>query len=487
MGRRLSGADIFGHPRGIFTLCLVEMWERFSFYGMRALLLLYLIDRLGISDVRAALVYGAYTSMVYGFCVIGGWIADRYVGQWRSIALGGAMILGGHLGLAVQDQAGLEPRLAEVILFIALALIIAGTGLFKPSSTALVGQLYPPDDQRRTTGFHIFYFGINFGAAIAAVICGMLAARFGWGVGLGAAAGGMAIGLVLLFAGSASLTVVALPAPVPSLATLLMPLAMVFAAFILINHPDAVGIVLAGALVAALVGIGRYLHRQARPGERQRVAAALALIGAAAIFWSLSEQAGSSLTLFADRIVDRNIGGLMIGAPQLQSFSPALILLLTPVFAWLWRELARREVEPGVAAKHVVGLAMAGAGFAVLWVGVAAKAPGNPVPVGWLALSYLLQVIGEICLAPTAYGAITRLAPPPLAALLTGLWLFSIAIGNFIGARVATLVGRIEPSTGGPAELARYQDVFLGVALVALLAAIVLALFAPRLERWMRA
>lgn len=142
MGRRLSGADIFGHPRGIFTLCLVEMWERFSFYGMRALLLLYLIDRLGSSDAHAALVYGAYSAMVHGFCVIGGWVADRYVGQWRSIALGSAMILGGHLGLALQDRASLDPGLAETILFAALALIIAGTGLFKPSSTALVGQLW---------------------------------------------------------------------------------------------------------------------------------------------------------------------------------------------------------------------------------------------------------------------------------------------------------------------------------------------------------
>lgn len=478
---------LWGQPRGIYVLCLVEMWERFSYYGMRALLILYLIDRLHLGDVRAALVYGAYTSMVYGFCVLGGWIADRFVGQWRSIAGGAVLILCGHIGLAVQDLAGIDPVLAERILFASLALIVTGTGLFKPSSTTLVSRLYPDDDPRRTTGFHIFYFGINFGAAISALICGALAAAFGWGAGLGAAAIGMAFGLTMLVAGRRSLATVAVAAPPVSPGTILLPLVMAGAAFALISFPDAVGILLAAALVVALAAIGRFVIREATPVERRHVGAALVLIAAAAIFWSLSEQAGSSLSLFAARVVDLQAGPIALTAPQTQSLSPAFILILTPLFALGWVRLARRGREPGVAWKHVAGLALVGLGFACLNLGIAMAGSGRGVALGWLVLSYLLQTMGEVCLAPTAYGAVSRLAPDRIAALLMGLWLFSISIGNFVGARVATLVARPVEGVGGAEEIARYTTAFGGVALVAVGAAVVLAIAAPRLERAMRA
>ncbi len=482
----MTGDALWGQPRGIYVLCLVEMWERFSYYGMRALLILYLVDRVHLGDVRAALVYGAYTSMVYGFCVLGGWIADRFVGQWRSIAGGGVLILCGHMGLAVQDLAGLDPALAERLLFGSLALIVTGTGLFKPSSTMLVGRLYPDDDPRRTTGFHLFYFGINLGAAISALICGALAAAFGWGAGLGAAAIGMAFGLVVLVGGRRSLERCAVVAPPFTAATLLMPMGMVAAAFALITFPDAVGVLLVVALATALAIIARFVVREATTVERRHVGAALVLIAAAAIFWSLSEQAGSSLSLFAARMVDLRAGPISISSPQTQSLSPAFILLLTPVAAWLWVWLARRGREPGVAWKHVAGLALVGLGFASLNLGIALTATGHGVAIGWLVLSYLLQTMGEVCLAPTAYGAVSRLAPDRIAALLMGLWLFSISIGNFVGARVATLVARPVEGVGGADEVARYASAFGGVALVAIAAAIILAVAAPRLDRAMR-
>lgn len=477
---------LWGQPRGIYVLCLVEMWERFSYYGMRALLILYLVDRLHLGDVRAALVYGAYTSMVYGFCVLGGWLADRFVGQWCSIAGGGVLILCGHVGLAVQDLAGVDPALAERLLFGSLALIVTGTGLFKPSSTMLVGRLYPDDDPRRTTGFHLFYFGINLGAAISAVICGALAAAFGWGVGLGAAAVGMAFGLTVLVAGRRSLEQCAVAALPFTPGTLLMPIIMVAVAFALISFPDAVGVLLVAALVVALTIIARFVVREATPTERRHVGAALVLIAAAAIFWSLSEQAGSSLSLFAARVVDLQAGPITVTAPQTQSLSPAFILLLTPAVALLWARLARRGREPGVAWKHVAGLALVGLGFACLNLGIALSGTGR-VGLGWLVLSYLLQTMGEVCLAPAAYGAISRLAPDRVAALLMGLWLFSISIGNFVGARVATLVARPIEGVGGAGEIARYTAAFGGVALVAIVAAIILAMAAPRLDRVMRA
>lgn len=483
----MSGDRLWQQPRGIYVLCLVEMWERFSYYGMRALLILYLIDRLHLGDARAALVYGAYTSMVYGFCVLGGWIADRFVGQWRSIAGGAILILCGHVGLAVQDLVALDPIMAERILFASLALIVTGTGLFKPSSTTLVSRLYPEDDARRTTGFHIFYFGINFGAAISALICGALAARFGWGAGLGAAAVGMGFGLTMLIVGRRSLAGVAVAAPPVSVGTLLWPLAMAGAAFALINFPDAVGFLLVAALLVALAAIGRFLVREATPTERRHVGAALVLIAAAAIFWSLSEQAGSSLNLFAARVVDLNAGPVALTAPQTQSLSPAFILILTPLFALAWARLASRGQEPGVAWKHVAGLALVGLGFATLNLGIALAGQGRGVALGWLVLSYLLQTMGEVCLAPTAYGAVSRLAPDRIAALMMGLWLFSISIGNFVGARVATLVARPVEGVGGAEEVARYMTVFGGVALVAIAGALVLALISPRLERAMRA
>lgn len=483
----MTDGRLWGQPRGIYVLCLVEMWERFSYYGMRALLILYLIERQQWSDVRAALVYGAYTAMVYGFCVLGGWIADRFVGQWRSIAGGAVLILGGHVGLAVQDLATIDPAMAERLLYASLALIVAGTGLFKPSSTTLVGRLYPIDDPNRLTGFHLFYFGINFGAAISALICGALAAMFGWGAGLGAAAIGMAFGLGVLLFGRQSLESVAVAAPPVTLGTVLMPAGMVAAAFALISFPDAVGVVLVFALVIALAVITRFVMRDATLIERRHVGSALLLIAAASIFWSLSEQAGSSLNLFAARIVDLSAGPVRVTAPQLQSLSPAFILVLTPLLALLWHRLGRAGREPGAAWKHVAGLALVGLGFACLNLGIALAVDGQRVALGWLVLSYLLQTLGEVCLAPTAYAAVSRLAPDRIAALMMGLWLFSISIGNFVGARVATLVARPVAGVGGADEVERYATAFGGVATVAIVAALALSAVAPRLQRAMAA
>lgn len=478
----------FGHPRGIFVLFMVEMWERFSYYGMRALLILYLTQHFAIADGPATQLYGAYTTLVYGAAVLGGWAADKIVGRWRSILLGAIMILCGHLLLVVEGLSDATFETTRQLFFLALGLIVAGTGLFKPNSTTLVGTLYPEGDARRTTGFYIFYLGINLGAAFAALVCGWLGQRFGWPYGFGAAAIGMALGLVVLVAFRRDLLEEQeRTRKWSAMGVVLTPIVSAALAWFLVQRPSVVGWVLLAALLAGLFAVGRFMIREASLEERLKLRAALILIAAASVFWSLFEQAGSSLNLFAARFVDLSIGPITMLSSQTQFFNPVFILLLTPVFSWLWVALARRKLEPTLTWKHVLGLVQVGLGFGCLVIGIRMTSANGEVALSWLALAYFLHTTGELCLSPPAYASMTELAPRRIGGLVMGLWLSSLSIGSFIGARIAGLTARPGDAVIAPAsELGGYANVFSGVVLLAGVAALLLALSTPWMDRWVK-
>lgn len=472
----------FGHPRGIFVLFLVEMWERFSYYGMRALLIFYLTDHFLFGDARSTQLYGAYTSLVYASAVVGGLFADRLFNKWRSVFSGAVLIMAGHALLAVEGQFDPASGATQQAFFLALALIVTGTGLFKPNSTTLVGRLYSADDPRRTAGFYIFYVGINLGAVLAALICGWLGQAYGWSYGFGAAGVGMGLGLVLLMAFQSDLRPFASDGSRPRFISWIAIPVFIAAAWILVQSPVLTGWMLLAGLVCALAFIANFVATEASAAQKRHIGAALILIAAASVFWSLFEQAGSALNLFAERAVNLSFGPVTMVPTQTQFFNPFYILLLSPVFAWLWLRLRQSGREPSVTVKHGLGLLQVGLGFAVLVIGIRAAGSGDNVALWWLALAYLLHTTGELCLSPPAYEAMTRLAPPNLSGVVMGLWFYSLAIGNYIAALFAGHAVAVDAGKHADA-FGRFPEVFGQVSIVAAIGGLAVLLLAPMMRK----
>jgi proton-dependent oligopeptide transporter, POT family len=444
----------FGHPRGLSTLFFTEMWERFSYYGMRALLLLYMTaplsaGGLGFDAAQGGAIYGLYTSMVYMTALPGGWIADRLIGQRRAVLYGGILIASGHFSMAV-------PSLATF--YLGLFLIVLGTGLLKGNVSVIVGQLYGENDQRRDAGFSIFYMGINLGAFIAPLICGYLGQEISWHTGFAAAGFGMVFGVIQYLLGSRHLGDAGLlPAPAgsPAEAAALKRSAAIwgsiFLAVVLVvgvgaytgavpvaatQIADAAGVF----LLLVTVGFFGWLFFSGgwTPEERKRLYVIGVLFLASALFWSVFEQAGSTLNLFADRSTDTSLLGYSFPSSWFQSLNSLFLIIFAPVFAWLWQTLAKRRAEPSSSAKFAIGLVFAGLGFLVL-VGPAGRAEQGALasPI-WLTLTYFLHTFGELALSPVGLSAMTVLAPPRIAGLVMGVWFLATSVGNFIGGRVAS-------------------------------------------------
>ena len=516
----------FGHPNGLSTLFFTEMWERFSYYGMRALLTLFMtapvtMGGFGWPSEKAGPIYGLYTAMVYITALPGGWIADRFLGQRRAVLIGAIIIMSGHISLMFH---GMAP------FYLGLFLIVIGTGFLKPNISALVGQLYDEKDDRRDAGFSIFYMGINVGAFFSPLVCGFLAQHptfkqfligFGmdptssWHWGFGAAAVGMGLGIVqyllgsrrlgrmfqylailLLLASFAVMVYFTATYTGPDVAALtgeqvvveggieagtILAVLKIIATLILLAcgvllfrnrqvYYGIVGVVLAVALffsnvgdvegqvsaiqiLVAVVGMALavfpmayftrlFLNKEWEDTTRKRLYAIPVFFFAAAIFWSAFEQAGSTLTLFADRFTVNAIFGRQFPSSWWQSLNALLIVLFAPVFAWLWVTLAKKRREPSSPAKFAIGLFLMGSGFAVLAVG--ATFIGNSsgsVRVGavWLFSVYLLHTLGELCLSPVGLSTMTKLAPKKLAGQMMGVWFLAAAMGNFIGGMIAGL------------------------------------------------
>ncbi len=445
----------FGHPRGLSTLFFTELWERFSYYGMRTLLILFMTDAayggMGMEDGRASAIYGLYTFGVYALALPGGWIADRLVGQRKAVLYGGVLIALGHYSMAV-------PTL--LTFYAGLLLIVLGTGLLKPNVSAIVGDLYTDKGARRDAGFSIFYMGINIGAFAGPLICSYLgegregASWVNWHLGFGAAGVGMTLALVQYVAGQKYLAgagelkqeyahadqvadarrklfiglgvILALAAAIVGLSAAgILPIT-------LIGFAQATGVIVTILAVCYFAWVIGYVCHDTT--ERKRVGVCALLFLGAAIFWSGFEQAGSSMNLFARDHTDRVLFGNEITAGTLQAVNPLFIILLAPVMGMLWLWLDRRS--PSIPAKFGFGLILLGVGFLVLAWGSTFLGEGK-VGMQWLVATYFLHTVGELCLSPVGLSSMTKLAPDRLVGQMMGTWFMGSALGNLIAGLVA--------------------------------------------------
>jgi POT family proton-dependent oligopeptide transporter len=433
-------SGIAGHPKGLSTLFFTEMWERFSYYGMRAILMLFMVTPvaaggLGFDTLKAAGIYGLYTGSVYFTTIPGGWIADRLLGLRRAVLVGGVLIACGHYSL-------LLARTTQFF-YAGLLLIVLGTGLLKANISAIVGQLYAPDDARRDAGFSIFYMGINLGGFISPLICGGLAQKIGWHWGFGAAGVGMTLGLVQYVLGQHRFGRAGLLVAPPQGVSILWA-------------KGIAGVVLAGlglwavwpwrdyVVLAGTAGLFLWLLRTGAETavERKRIGAIMALFVFAVLFWIGFEQAGSSLTLFADQNTNNQVLGWVFPSSWYQSVESFFVVTLAPAFAWLWMRLGKRE--PSSPAKFAYALLSLSLGF--LAIAVAAHlfaAGGVRVSPWWLITLYFFHALGELSLSPVGLSTVTKLAPARIVGMMMGVWFLALSLGNFLAGNVAGFFDRL--------------------------------------------
>ncbi|HKO49096.1 MAG TPA: peptide MFS transporter [Polyangiaceae bacterium] len=487
------GSALPRHPRALAYLLFTETWERFSFYGMKALLVFYLTKAFLFSDQAAYAIYGSYTALVYATPVIGGLLADRLLGFRKAVLIGGVLMALGHFAMAVQS-----PQ----VFYLALALLICGNGFFKPNISSLVGRLYGTDDPRRDSAFTIFYMGINLGAFLAPIACGYVGERLGWHWGFGLAGIGMLLGLLVFVRAQPLLAGLAEPPARPGglravaglsldcwvyLGTLLA----VAIAWQLVQHAALVGSLLIVFGAAVFLGLCVYLVRLPDKIARDRLGVALLLTLVSVVFWSFFEQTGTSMSLFTDRNVDRSLFGALIPAALFQSVDGLFILLLAPLFSLLWLYLARRRLEPNTALKFAFGTILLGLGFAALYVGAETSRSTGVVPMFWLILCYCLHATGELCLSPIGLSMITKLSPKGVTGILMGTWFLAYSFAQYMAALIAQLTGvkgggTVNAALPQPAETVMvYGSVFGSIGWIALGVGVLLVLVSPLIARRM--
>lgn len=651
-------ASFFGHPKGLAILFFTEMWERFSYYGMRGLLILYLTQHFLFSDERSAVMYGAYTALVYVMTIIGGTLADRYLGQRKAVTFGAILLCLGHFGMAfegsgskeylqfdgqeieisdsgrgsnrklfveyegqerrlvfdsvtfvdvdgkrlmplnddgqgdyvirevrrglVQNLCGLvgagcagpEPRtdfvwgeetypvtisddgvkqveingqlypivtesnihiletatdaketadvpvirevldgnydtrieqqpLFVMILFLSLALIIAGVGYLKANISTIVGALYEFDDPRRDSGFTLFYMGINLGSLLSSISCGILGIVYGWAWGFGLAGIGMAAGLVVFIWGQKYLDGKAEP-PNPEtlkkpflgpinveLACYLTGLVIIAVAMLIVMNADIIPDGFVGALgVLVFIGLVAYSFLTLQGKERNRMFAAIYFVLAQIPFWALFEQAGSSLNLFTDRLVDKTMFGVEVPAPVFQALNAGYIVIFAPILAWLWIVLAKRKLEPSTPVKFAVGVFLAGLGFLSLVAGIGASGSAGLTAVYFIFLIYWVHTMGELMVSPVGLAAVTKMAPARVVGMTMGAWFLYSGLSNYLAGIIArgtgaeTIGGQI---TDVVAAKATYASVYSSVGYIAMGIGVLMLLISPIIKHWMKA
>ena len=481
----IDRSGIAGHPRGLSTLFFTEMWERFSYYGMRALLMLYMTKAVALGGLEfptkyAGLIFGTYASSVYWTPLLGGWLADKIFGTRRAVLIGGVIIACGHFSMVFRTMPNF---------YAGLALIALGTGLLKPNVSAMVGQMYAEGDERRDAGFSIFYMGINLGALIAPIVCGYLGQKIDWHYGFGAAGVGMTLGVIQYalsgerLKGIGDRPVRKRDADIDQLkahdatkgfdvVTLALALAGAALGFYF-SYDPSVGLVSAlfftvvGAAFGYVGGICRHLER----GELGRVGVIFVLFVFAVIFWMSFEQAATSLTLFADQLTRTSVLGFSFPSSWFQSVQPIFVISLAPVFAGIWLKLGKRN--PSSPIKFAFGLIFAGLAFALVAF-ASTLTGGGKVSPWWLVGVYLLQTLGELCLSPVGLSTVTKLSPARMVGLMMGVWFLSISFGNFIAGKLG---GEFTPDAGALAHL------FGSVAGVTFVAAVVLLALTPIIRK----
>ncbi|MDH3217752.1 MAG: peptide MFS transporter [Candidatus Krumholzibacteria bacterium] len=480
-----------GHPKEIWILFIVEMWERFSYYGMRSLLIFYMTKTFLFGDDKSYAIYGSYTALVYLTPVFGGIVADRLLGYRKAVTVGALLMAMGHFCMAIQTTP---------VFYLALSLLIIGNGFFKPNMSTVVGKLYKEGDPRRDGGYTIFYMGVNVGAALAPIACGLVGDRFGLHWGFTLAGFGMVTGLLVFLSAQKRFAAIADPPNPESLKRTVMPLVSketliyiggavaVALTWKLIQLPELVGwmlIILGGGMFAGVLAYS--LTREHI--SRDRLWVALGLTAVAVVFWAFFEQAGSSMNLFADRNVNKVVLGFEVPAPVMQSINPIFIILLGPLFAWLWVALDARKLNPSIPLKFGLGIIQLGLGFIALYYGASISQEDGTVALYWLVLGYLLHTTGELCLSPVGLSMISKLAPPNMGAMMMGMWYLSIAFAQYAAGLIAQLTGVSGEEVGATAEFSAvdtvmvYGNVFGKIAIVAVVVGILTSLFAPLINK----
>lgn len=566
----VTAADktILGHPRGLLILFLTEMWERFSYYGMRALLVLYLTQHFLFSDERSTILYGAYTALVFVMTIIGGMLSDHYLGSRKAVTFGAVLLVIGHFGMAFEGsgsrqimqlngneyQLTLDGRGGDAnqiiisaqgssrirfnegatlmlidnpavvglpaqidtssyslrietealylhILYLSLALIIAGVGFLKANISTMVGDLYGFGDTRRDSGFTIFYMGINLGSFLASILCGYLGIVHGWKYGFGLAGFGMLSGLLIFLRYQDWLEGRGEP---PSLEKLqqkvlgqlntehmcyLTGLGIIVVSMLLVMNAHLVHEAYVGLLgLIVLVGMVAYALFGCQGDERGQMFAALYFILAQIPFWALFEQAGSSLNLFTDRLVDRSMLGFSVPAPVFQALNAAFIVIFAPLLAWLWVVLARRNLNPSTPVKFALGVFLAGLGFLALVAGMKVSGAAGMTAVYFIFLIYWIHTLGELMVSPVGLSAVSKLAPARAVGMTMGAWFLYSGLSNYLAGIIAAGTGA--ETIGGQltdvvAAKALYAQVYTEVAYIAMAMAVVMLLLAPLIKKMM--
>ena len=564
-----AGATFLGHPRGLVILFLTEMWERFSYYGMRALLIVYLTQHFLFSDEKSSLIYGAYTALVYVMTIIGGSLADRYLGARKAVTFGAILLTLGHFGMAFEgsgstqylDYEGQSYEIAldgrggdarqqifagdgksyiafseggvaiedtgfaqtaalpslipsdafelrveredtyVFILYLSLALLIAGVGFLKANISTIVGSLYGFGDTRRDSGFTIFYMGINLGAFSASILCGYLGIVHGWKYGFGLAGIGMLLGLAIFLWGQKWLEGRAEPPNPAALkeklfaginrewACYLAGIGIIVLSLILVMNEGIVGYILLPIGLCMFAFFLYFANFRCEGDEKSRMLAACYFVLAQIPFWALFEQAGSSLNLFTTRLVEREIFGLTVPGPVFQSLNAGYIFLFAPLMAWLWVWLAKRNLNPSSPVKFAIGVAFAGLGFLSLVAGIQSTDAGVLTPVIFIFLIYWIHTIGELMVSPVGLSVVTKLAPARVVGMTMGAWFLYSGLSNYLAGVIAQTTGA--ETIGGQitdvaAAQAGYVAVYSKVGYIALAIALAMLLVSPLVKKAMR-
>ena len=497
-----TSSDFLGHPKGLFVCFATEMWERFSYYGMRALLILYLTKHWEFTDATSYLIYGAYTSLVYIMPVFGGMLADQILGSKKAVTYGAILLVFGHLGMTVESN--------EQIFYLSLALIVSGVGFLKPNISTMVGALYEEGYPRRDSGFTIFYMGINIGAFTATLLCGYLGEEIGWAYGFGAAGIGMLLGLIIFLWGQKYLEGLAEPPSNKYMTKIngisyehwayISGVVMVLVTWFLVQNSQLVGQLLGGFGIIFIGAWLLYALLKCAPEERDRLIVVGILILFSLIFWALFEQAGSSLNILTDRGVDRVIFGWEVPASMFQSLNAGFIFTIAPLFALLWIALAKRNMEPSTPIKFSIGIMLVGLGFLALVYGMNSS-EGLQTGVIWIVLIYLLHTLGELCLSPVGLSSVTKLSPQRIVGFMMGMWFFASAAGNYVASLIAKgtagdpvlkiaeriyfQVMNLPEDTFTVNQKNGFMDVYTDVGLIAIGCGIFLAIITPLLKKLM--
>jgi len=511
--------EFLGHPVGLYVCFMTEMWERFSFYGMKALLFLYLTQFHLFNDSDGYVLLGTYAGLAYALPLLGGMIADRWLGMRKAVLFGGALLVLGQLGMAWTGDAATgtvaaatRDSLAIQVMYLSLALIAVGVGFLKPNISTIVGRLYADNDPRRDSGFTIFYMGINVGAALSSLIVGYIGMNIGWGYGFALSGLMMAAGLVQFIWGQRHLMGQAEP-PHPTalrdvvfglpreMLIYLSGLITVVAVWLILQTKIDLGPLsaLAGGhevtlteIVAIAMGLGlavwfvRFLFSGISSIDRGRMIVLMVLISISALFWGIYEQSYGTWVAFAERGMDLTTFGIQWNAPQTTSFGAIFVILFSPIFAWLWPRLDKLGLNPSLSAKFGWGLIFCGLGTGLLGIGAGYPGSDGLVSMWWMIAAYAILVMGEMVLSPIGLSAVTTLSVPRVVGLMMGAWFLASAFGEMIAGRLGTWAS-IDPRADGSfdtaAALLVYADVFQKLMWLGVVSGIVMLVLTPWMKR----